>query len=334
MTDYAPLPLREPVRSLVWIRGRVQAVAEHGDPELLDLIAAEDPNPALLQVNTADGADGDTRLALVRLEVESVVVADSTGAEAVGVSALLQARPDPFCVMESCWLQHLDVAHREVVDRLADRLPTTLRRGRVRPLGLDRYGVRLRVENDEGDHDVRLAFAKPVDDVTGLSQAIRILMGCPFLNGLRARRADGASGVPPATVASVTAPEELTEPDRRALRIEIAVVLAVTFGLSAYTAILDLVEAILLNLSEQIVALNPRLSPFDLINLGLNLARVAQLVAWGALGVYLLWRSGIGPAKIGLGRIRWRSDVLGGLGLAALVGLPGLGLYVAARAWA
>jgi hypothetical protein len=189
MTDYAPLPLREPVRSLVWIRGRVQAVPDADVPALLDLIAAEDPNPALLQVNTVDSAHGDTPLTLVRLEVESVVVADSTGAEAVGVGALLQARPDPFCSMESCWLQHLDVAHRDVVDRLADRLPTTLRRGRVRPLGLDRYGVRLRVENDEGDHDVRLPFTKPVDDVTGLSQAIRILMGCPFLNGLRARRA-------------------------------------------------------------------------------------------------------------------------------------------------
>ena len=188
MTDYAPLPLREPVRSLVWIRGRVHAVPSTEIPALLDLIAAADPNPALLQVNTADGADGDTRLTLVRLEVGSVVVADSTGAEAVGVGALLQAAPDPFCVMESCWLQHLEVAHRDVIDRLAERLPTTLRRGRVRPLGLDRYGVRLRVENDDGDHDVRLAFARPVDDVTGLSQAIRILMGCPFLNGLRARR--------------------------------------------------------------------------------------------------------------------------------------------------
>ena len=66
--------------------------------------------------------------------------------------------------------------------------PTPLRRGRVRPLGLDRYGVQLRVENEDGDHDVRLPFATPVDDVTGLSQAIRVLMGCPFLNGLRARR--------------------------------------------------------------------------------------------------------------------------------------------------
>jgi hypothetical protein len=188
MTDYAPLPLRVPVRSLVWIRGRVQAVASTDVPQLLDLIAADHPNPALLQANTIDFRDGDTPLVLARIEVESVVVADSTGAESVGVSALLQARPDPFCVMESCWLQHLEIAHREVVDRLANRLPTTLRRGRVRPLGLDRYGVRLRVENDEGDHDVRLPFAQPVDDATGLSQAIRILMGCPFLNGLRARR--------------------------------------------------------------------------------------------------------------------------------------------------
>ena len=36
-----------------------------------------------------------------------------------------------------------------------------------------------------------------------------------------------------------------------ALRIEIAVVLAVTFGLSAYTALLDLIEAVLLGLAGQ-----------------------------------------------------------------------------------
>ena len=46
----------------------------------------------------------------VRLEIDSVVVADSTGAESVGVSTLLGARPDPFCAMESCWLQHMEAA--------------------------------------------------------------------------------------------------------------------------------------------------------------------------------------------------------------------------------
>lgn len=190
MTDYAPLPLREPVRSLVWISGRLFHVPPPGLAGLLDLIAVKNPNPALLQVNTdsLEAGDGDTPYTLVRLEIDSVVVADSTGAESVGVGALLDAEPDPFCGMESGWLQHLESAHREVVDRLANRLPIPLRRGHVRPLGLDRYGVQLRVEAEDGDHDVRLPFAKPVDDVTGLSQAIRILMGCPFLNGLRARR--------------------------------------------------------------------------------------------------------------------------------------------------
>lgn len=188
MTDYAPLPLREPVRSLVWIQGRLRDVPMGEVAGLLDLIAASDPNPALLQVNSGRSRpEGDTRYALMRLEIDSVVVADTTGAESVALSALLGASPDPFCAMESCWLQHMESAHRDVVDRLASRLPTTLRRGRVRPLGLDRYGVQLRVEGDDGDHDVRLPFAKPVDDVTGLSQAIRVLMGCPFLNGLRAR---------------------------------------------------------------------------------------------------------------------------------------------------
>ena len=126
-------------------------------------------------------------------------------------------------------------------------------------------------------------------------------------------------------------PDELTDPQRRALRIEIAVVLAVTFGLSAYTALLNLIEAVLLGLAGQIVALNPRRSPFDLIDLGLNLAWVFQLLAWGALGVYLLWRSGFSLSQIGLSRPRWRPDLLGGLGLAALIGLPGLAFYLLAR---
>lgn len=156
LTDYAPLPLREPVRSLVWVSGRLQAMPPH-----------------------------DT---LLRLEVASVVIADSTGAESVRVDALTAARPDPFCAMESQWLRHIEADHRDVVDLLASRLPGSLRRGRVSLLSLHRYGLRLRVETDDGDHDVRLPFPKPVDDVTGLNQGIRILMGCPFLNGLRARR--------------------------------------------------------------------------------------------------------------------------------------------------
>lgn len=126
----------------------------------------------------------------------------------------------------------------------------------------------------------------------------------------------------------------MTLPDsaqRRGLRVEIVVVLGVTFGLSAVTAALQLADSVLRNLSRQKIPLNPRRSYFDLIDLGLNAASVAQLIAWGALGLYLLWRSGIAPARIGLGRLRFRGDIGGGVGLAALIGLPGLGLYVVAR---
>lgn len=126
-------------------------------------------------------------------------------------------------------------------------------------------------------------------------------------------------------------PAEPTAARRRALRIEIAVVLAVTFGLSAYTALLSLAESVLLGLSGQVVALNPKRSAFDLIDLGFNLARVFELLAWGALGLYLLLRGGRRLADIGLGRPRVRADLLGGLGLAALIGLPGLALYQVAR---
>ncbi|MGZ4526324.1 MAG: DUF2470 domain-containing protein [Mycobacterium sp.] len=191
LTDYAPLPLREPVRSLVWVRGRLQEFNPAEVAETVDLIAAEWPHPALLQVDTPRCApfDGqEPRYTLFRLEIASVVVTDATGAEPVSVEDLLAARPDPFCEIESNLLWHLDTAHSDVVARLVSRLPAPLRRGQVRPLGLDRYGVRFRVEGTDRDHDVRLPFHKPVDDMTGLSQAIRVLMGCPFINGLRARR--------------------------------------------------------------------------------------------------------------------------------------------------
>ena len=191
LTDYAPLPLREPVRSLVWVRGRLRQIPAGAVTKILDLIATEYPDPALLQVDTPrsmppDGAE--PRYTLLRLEIASVVVTDAIGAESVSVEDLLAARPDPFCEIESSLLWHLDNAHGDVVARLVSRLPAPLRRGHIRLLGLDRYGVRFRVEGDDGDRDIRLAFHKPVDDMIGLSQAIRTLMGCPFINGLRARR--------------------------------------------------------------------------------------------------------------------------------------------------
>lgn len=196
LADHAPLRLRAPVRSLVWIAGHLQDVPLGLVPAMLDLIATEDPSPTLLQVETLksgrsddDTHPSDTRYRLLRFVITSVVMADATGADSVDAATLVAAQPDPFTAIESRWLQHLDSAHRAVVARLASRLPATLRRGEVRLLGLDRYGVQFRIESDGGDRDVRLPFHRPVYDVTGLNQAIRMLIGCPFGNGVRARHA-------------------------------------------------------------------------------------------------------------------------------------------------
>ncbi|MGO4205214.1 DUF2470 domain-containing protein [Rhodococcus sp. TAF43] len=179
LTDFAPLALREPVRSLVWLRGTLVAVPDDRARGLADDVAAEHPRPALLDVG-----HGAT---LLRLRLDSAVVADSSGAEAVTVEDLLAADPDPFWEVETGWLQHLEEDHADLVELLARRLPSALRTGPVRPLGIDRYGIRLRIEGVSGDRDVRMDFTEPVDDAPSLSRALRILVGCPFVNGLRAR---------------------------------------------------------------------------------------------------------------------------------------------------
>jgi len=120
--------------------------------------------------------------------------------------------------------------------------------------------------------------------------------------------------------------------ERRPLRIELVIVLSVTFGLSAVTAALQLADSVLRGLSDQRIPLNPKRSYFDVIDFGLNASVVVQLLAWGVLGLYLLWRTGLPPAGVGLARFLLRPDLLGGVGLAALIGLPGLALYLAARA--
>ncbi|MFE7798488.1 CPBP family intramembrane glutamic endopeptidase [Nocardia sp. NPDC057440] len=127
---------------------------------------------------------------------------------------------------------------------------------------------------------------------------------------------------------------EPADRERFALRLEIAVVLVVTFGLSGLNAALSLIESALSpgGVGGRTVALNPSRATQSTIDLLFQLLGVLRLAGWAALGLYLLWRSGIGPRVIGLARMRWRSDILPGLALAAIIGLPGLGLYLTAHA--
>jgi membrane protease YdiL (CAAX protease family) len=126
----------------------------------------------------------------------------------------------------------------------------------------------------------------------------------------------------------------ITDPGvRRLVVTEILVVLTVTLGLSALSSALSLIEALLqpVPLNQQQVALNAPAAQVDLVDLALQLTRVLQLVGWGALAAYLLVRAGIALRQVGLDGRRPGRDALGAVGLAALIGIPGLGLYLVAR---
>jgi hypothetical protein len=74
---------------------------------------------------------------------------------------------------------------------LAQHLPPELGRcrgARIRPLGVDRYGLRLRVETPQRDHDVRLAFPNGASTPEELREQLNRLVGCPYRRAGAAHR--------------------------------------------------------------------------------------------------------------------------------------------------
>ena len=71
---------------------------------------------------------------------------------------------------------------------------------------------------------------------------------------------------------------------RRALIVELTLLLATTLGLSGLRSLLSLVDSLLQPqpLNQQSVALNVSRTTVSLIDLGYQLASVLQLAAWGS----------------------------------------------------
>jgi hypothetical protein len=173
IVDVAPVPLRESVRGLLWLTGQLTALPLPTARKVALSIAAVRPDPRLL-----DLGHGAT---LLQLAPVSMVIADADGTHPVTPAMFTAAAPDPFCHEEAGWLRHLELSHTEVVHTLRRHLPDQLRGGHLRPLGLDRFGLRLRVEGIDGDHDVRLAFSRPITTARELAEELRRMVGCPFL---------------------------------------------------------------------------------------------------------------------------------------------------------
>lgn len=174
LTDHAPVDLRQPVRGLLWLTGRLRLPGPEEARRVALQVADAAPHPDLLRLG-----HGAT---LVRLDAGSAVLSDAEGCAALGPLDLAAAAPDPFCRYEHPWLAHLERAHGEVLAALARHLPAALRddrTARVRPLGVDRCGVRLRVETADRDHDVRLAWQDEARTPLELRAQLDRLVGCP-----------------------------------------------------------------------------------------------------------------------------------------------------------
>jgi membrane protease YdiL (CAAX protease family) len=133
----------------------------------------------------------------------------------------------------------------------------------------------------------------------------------------------------PAQAVVITDPRE-----RRLVVTELLVAFTVTLGLRGLSSLLSLIDAAMapVPLNQQQVALNAPAAQADLVDLAAQLLRVLQLVGWGALGAYLLIRAGFALKRVGLDGTRPGRDGLLAAGMAALIGIPGLGLYLVAHA--
>jgi hypothetical protein len=136
LTDIAPVAMRHRIRARLTIAGW--------------LTAATPQSPA--------GA-----LRFTPVTARLVDGADERATDLDG-EAMMAAEPDPLADTEADLLCHLADAHRDAVDHLTRLLPAERLQGvrAVFPLGMDRYGIVLRLEDIRCDRDARLAFRAPL----------------------------------------------------------------------------------------------------------------------------------------------------------------------------
>ncbi|GAA2989826.1 CPBP family intramembrane glutamic endopeptidase [Actinokineospora diospyrosa] len=121
---------------------------------------------------------------------------------------------------------------------------------------------------------------------------------------------------------------------RRLVWVELVIVFAITLGLSGLSSLVSLLDALLqpVALNQQSIAINVPQADVGVLDLIKQLLGAIRLVAWGALGLYLLYRAGTRLHQVGLDGGRKGRDAAAGVGLAALIGVPGLVFYLVGHA--
>lgn len=178
ITDVAPVAVAHRIRGRGRVAGWLTGVGSREHPAAARLLAgrhpgAPSPGPAWR---------------LLRLEVGEARTDDLWGAGHAGPEEFAAAVPDPLARHEAELLQHLAAAHegqlRSLCSLLGDRGHHAWQR--VVPLGLDRFGLRVRLSGERREEhcaDARFAFPEPVRDVAGLRRAMRGLFDAAARRG-------------------------------------------------------------------------------------------------------------------------------------------------------
>jgi membrane protease YdiL (CAAX protease family) len=114
---------------------------------------------------------------------------------------------------------------------------------------------------------------------------------------------------------------------------EVLLVLGVSVGASAAYSIVSFIGKLTAPtpLAQQTTALNPSQAPGrPWLDLSFQLLGIITLAVPALLAIHLLHRDDP-PVELGIDIRRPGFDIGAGLGLAAVIGIPGLGLYVVAR---
>jgi membrane protease YdiL (CAAX protease family) len=128
----------------------------------------------------------------------------------------------------------------------------------------------------------------------------------------------------------------VTKEARPRLTAEIWIVLGLSLGQSAVYSVIDLVAKLTRGpLAQQTATLNPSVSPRPYVDLSYQLAGILFTLVPVALALWLLagdrTRTPV-ARRLGLDRTRPLADVGTGALLAAVIGLPGIGLYLVGHA--
>ena len=153
--DVSAVPQADRVRGEVHLSGMLYDVQE--------------PLPAGMRAHLT-GSDDPEAGRLVRLVPDEVTLdwrcEDAVGRREVPLTAYRSAFPDPLVAYEHSWLPHLQADHADVLGTMARHElglePALDEPVDVRALGLDRYGVVLRVHDGRARYDLRIPFDRPV----------------------------------------------------------------------------------------------------------------------------------------------------------------------------